>query len=57
MFISVMLDSVEMRHLQKFTPFKTEAGPFGYDIYGCGEVPGRGEVFAPGDLSQLLNLR
>jgi hypothetical protein len=46
MFISVMRDSFEMRHLLKFTPVKTESGLFGYDIYGCGEVPGRGESIA-----------
>ncbi|HEY4766364.1 MAG TPA: hypothetical protein VIH75_22020 [Candidatus Sulfotelmatobacter sp.] len=43
MFISAMQNTYEMRHLQKFTPVRTESGLFGYDIYGCGEVPGRDE--------------
>jgi hypothetical protein len=43
-FISAMQNTYEMRHLQKFTPVRTESGLFGYDIYGCGEVPGRDET-------------
>jgi hypothetical protein len=43
-FISAMQNTYEMRQLQKLRPVRTEAGIFGYDIYGCGEVPGRGET-------------
>ncbi|HXM09513.1 MAG TPA: hypothetical protein VN946_06160 [Terriglobales bacterium] len=43
-FISAMQNTYEMRHLQKFTPVRTESGILGYDVYGCGEVPGRDET-------------
>jgi hypothetical protein len=43
-FISAMQNTYEMRHLQKFTPVRTESAGLGYDVYGCGEVPGRDET-------------
>lgn len=42
-FISAMQTTYDVRRLQKLTPVRMESGLFGYDIYGCGEVPGRGE--------------
>ena len=45
-FVYAMQNSFEMRHLLKLTPVRMESGGLGYDIYGCGEVPGRGESIA-----------
>jgi hypothetical protein len=42
-FISAMQTTYDVRRLLKLTPVRTESGLFGYDIYGCGEAPGRGE--------------
>jgi hypothetical protein len=44
--IYAMQNSYEMRHLLKFTPVRTESRAFGYDVYGCGEIPGRDETIA-----------
>jgi hypothetical protein len=41
-----MQNSFEMQHLLKLTPARTESGFFGYDVYGCGEIPGRGGSIA-----------
>jgi hypothetical protein len=38
-FIRDMHGTYDLRRLIKFTPVRTEVGPLGFDIYGCGEIP------------------
>src|SRR5579864_33056 len=38
-FIRDMQDTRDLERLGKFTPFRTEPDPLGFDIYGCGEIP------------------